>query len=186
MCSATQMEVFFEKMSLAFKSPGVIPHWYIHTPTQAKQTKKLSAIHFKATRNAFTRKTQKYQTPENPQKLTGCTNAVFNLRTKFSDGTAFPRGEQSEEMGEIYPVQLSNYDFLQKYQIKSLLCGAAGKTFIIQKGRCCLELRRGTTRAEESKAWHAIDTAIEQDSGLANSPLASATGARLAKQQHRY
>lgn len=73
------MEVFFEKMSLTFKSPDVIRHWYIHTPTQGEQTKKLTEIHFKVTHHAFTKK----KNPKAPQKADWVYKCIFKFAHKI-------------------------------------------------------------------------------------------------------
>lgn len=78
-------------------------------------------------------------------------------RTTFSDNIAVPKGGRSWEMGGLQPAQLQiRTSPKKKNRIKSCLRDAAGKTSIIQKGRCCPETGAGEKRA---KSCHSPSTA---------------------------
>lgn len=148
------MGILFEKKSLTFKSPDVIHHWDTHKHTYIReQTKGLPAISIEVMSNAFIwKKLTKTKPQREPQKADWVLKSAQHSVIIWQFLREGDRGKW-----EGYNQHNSKLGLYQKKsRIKSCLRDAAGKTSIIQKGRCCPETGAGEKRA---KSCHSPSTA---------------------------
>lgn len=93
---------------------------------------------------------QKKKNPKPPTKPQRTLGSWLGIETQFlicTQNSVITQHFLGESNHGKYEKHIQHHPgILPENQIKSPQCGTAGKTVIIQTGRCCLELHGGTTR----------------------------------------